>query len=79
MFRPYLEESLIDLMNSADPLKPVSGLKLILHFQAILKFRHPGNLDYRANHGPLTVSVCIEAGRNTLKGKKKGWLVEQWL
>jgi len=42
------------LRYSADPLKAVSGLRLVPYPRAILKIRPPSSLDYRARHGPQT-------------------------
>ena len=40
------------LRYSADPLKAVSGLRLVPYPRAILKIRPPCSLDYRARHRP---------------------------
>ena len=50
---------LIVLRYSADPLKAVSGLRLVPYPRAILKIRPPSSLDYRARHGPQTTfTLC---------------------
>ena len=46
------------LRYSADPLKAVSGLRLVLYPQAILKIHPPSSLDYRARHETLVLK-CI--------------------
>ena len=48
---------LIVLKYSADPLKAVSGLRLVPYPRAVLKIRPPSSLDYRARHGPQTMLV----------------------
>ena len=54
---PALENNnALVLRYGADPLKAVSSLRLVPYPRAILKIHPPGSLDYRAYHGPQTIS-----------------------
>ena len=47
----------IDLRYSADALKAISDLQLGSRPRAILKFRPPSSLDYKACQGPQTGTI----------------------